>query len=402
MDNPLAHLDDQRSFEAVQIAPDPELHGAAPALDERPAVPNSKRKPLLLLVLGIVVVVSVAYAIYHFVFAASRVSTDNAYVGAEVAQVTPLIGGQVIFVGASDAQHVRSGQVLLRLESTDQQIAVLRAQADLAAAERRYGETAASGSALAAKIDAREADVGSARAQLSVARSNLARAEVDYRRRKALAAAGAASGDELTTAINSLANARASVSLANAAIAQAQASRASAVEDRAANAALTAGTTISNAPAVLTARAQLQQARLDLERTIVRAPIDGIVAQRNVQVGQRIAIGTPTMAVVPVDQLYVDANFKEGQLAQVEVGQPVQLTSDFYGNSTIFHGHVVGLGGGTGAAFALIPAQNATGNWIKVVQQLPVRIALEPAELRSRPLRVGLSMTASVDLSRKH
>jgi membrane fusion protein (multidrug efflux system) len=327
------------------------------------------------------------------------VSTDNAYVGAETAQITPLVAGQVIEVAVSDTQAVTRGQVLMRIDDADARIAVAQAQADLATAQRKYGQTAATGDALAARITARNADIGSARAQLAVARGNLARAKVDYDRRQALASAGAVSGDEVTSATNALQTAQANVALAQAGIAQAAATRASAVEDRAANTALTQGTSATTAPEVLTAMAKLDQARLDLSRTVIRAPIDGVIAQRTVQVGQRLSPGAVAMAVVPVGQLYVDANFKEGQLRNVRIGEAATLTSDLHGSGVVYHGRVVGLAGGTGAAFALIPAQNATGNWIKVVQRLPVRIALDPRELRDHPLRVGLSMDAEIDIA---
>ena len=170
-------------------------------------------------------------------------------------------------------------------------------------------------------------------------------------------------------------------------------------ESWAANEALIAGSTIDTSPEVAAAKAKLQQARLDLERTVIRAPIDGIVTNRQVQVGQRIAAGTPVMTLVPIGKVYVDANFKEGQLSKVKPGQRVELVSDLYGGDVVYHGRVAGFSGGTGSAFALIPAQNATGNWIKVVQRLPVRITLDPAELSKHPLRVGLSMEAKIDVT---
>ena len=359
----------------------------------------AKRKRLLLIFAAVVIVVAACYFIYDKLVLSQRVTTDNAYVAAETAQVMPLVSGQVIAVTVSDTQTVRRGQVLMRLDDADQQIAVAQAEADLAGAERRYGQTAATGDALEAQANARTADIVSARAQLSLAQGNLERAQIDYQRRQALVAAGAVSGDEVTAATNALRTARANVAVAQAGIAQATATRASALQDRAANTALTRGTTQATAPEVLTARAKLRQAKLDLSRTVVRAPIDGIISQRNVQIGQRLAPGTAAMAIVPVDKLYVDANYKEGQLQHVRVGQHATLTSDLHGDDVVYHGRVVGLAGGTGASSALIPAQNATGNWIKVVQRLPVRIALDARELRDHPLRVGLSMDAEIDIS---
>ncbi len=359
----------------------------------------AKRKRLLLIFAVVVIVVAVAYFLYDALVLSKRVTTDNAYVAAETAQVMPLVSGQVTDVTVSDTQNVKRGQVLVRLDDADQQIAVAQAEADLAGAERRYGQTAATGDALQAQANARGADVGSARAQLLLAQGNLERAQIDYQRRQALVAAGAVSGDEVTAATNALRTARANVAIAQAGIVQATATRASALQDRAANTALTRGTTQATAPEVLMARAKLRQAKLDLSRTVIRAPIDGVISQRNVQIGQRLAPGTAAMAIVPVDKLYVDANYKEGQLQNVRVGQAATLTSDLHGGDVVYHGRVVGLAGGTGSSSALIPAQNATGNWIKVVQRLPVRIALDPKELRDHPLRVGLSMDAEIDIS---
>jgi membrane fusion protein (multidrug efflux system) len=359
----------------------------------------AKRKRLLLIFAIVLAVIAICYFLYDTLVLSKRVSTDNAYVAAETAQVMPLVSGQVIEVAVGDTQNVKRGDVLMRLDDSDQQIAVAQAEADLAGAERRYGQTAATGDALQAQVDARSAEIGTARAQLLVAQGNLERAQTDYRRRQALVSAGAVSGDEVTAATNALRTARANIVVAQAGIAQATATRASALEDRAANTALTHGTTQATAPEVLTARAKLRQAKLDLSRTIVRAPIDGIISQRNVQIGQRLAPGTAAMAIVPVDKLYVNANYKEGQLQHVRIGQHATLTSDLHGGDVVYHGRVVGLAGGTGASSALIPAQNATGNWIKVVQRLPVRIALDSKELRDHPLRVGLSMNAEIDIS---
>ncbi|MBD8471725.1 MULTISPECIES: HlyD family efflux transporter periplasmic adaptor subunit [unclassified Sphingomonas] len=390
MDTP-SHDSDQTPAEEPKADPkdSPKVDTANPG----------KRKRLLLIFAAVLVVIAILYFVYDALVLSKRVTTDNAYVAAETAQVMPLVSGQVIAVTVSNTQTVKRGQVLMRLDDADLQIAVAQAEADLAGAERRYGQTAATGDALQAQANARGADIGAARAQLLLAQGNLDRAQIDYQRRQALVAAGAVSGDEVTAATNALRTARANVAIAQAGIAQATATRASALEDRAANTALTRGTTRDNAPEVLAARAKLRQARLDLSRAVVRAPIDGVISQRNVQIGQRLAPGTAAMVIVPVDQLYVDANYKEGQLQHVRVGQHATLISDLHGDDVVYHGRVVGLAGGTGASSALIPAQNATGNWIKVVQRLPVRIALDPKELRDHPLRVGLSMDAEIDIS---
>jgi len=287
----------------------------------------------------------------------------------------------------------------VRIDDADARIALARAEADLLQAQRKFRETSATGQALAARVSARGADIASARAQLTVAQANADRAKVDFDRRQKLSASGAVSGDELTAATNAYATARANLMLARAQVEQASSTRGAASGDAAANAALTSGTTVETSPEVVAAKAQRDQARLDLSRTVIRAPISGVVTRRQVQVGQRVAAGAMLMTIVPVDRLYVDANFKEGQLAKVRPGQTAELESDLYGGDIVYHGRVVGLSGGTGSAFALIPAQNATGNWIKVVQRLPVRIAIDPRELRDHPLRVGLSMDVSIDVS---
>ena len=330
-----------------------------------------------------------------------HVATDNAYVNADSAQVTPLVSAAVAAVPVVNTQYVRKGEVLLRLDDSDARLALAKAEADLLKARQQFGNIAATGGSLGAQVSARDADIGQARAQYDAAQANFARARIDLGRRSALAASGAVSGEELTVAQNGFQTASANLAQARAAIAQAEASRRAARETLAANQALIAGTNVDTNPEVAAARARVQQARLDLERTIIRAPVDGIVTNRQVQVGQRVAAGTPVMTIVPTGSLYVDANFKEGQLAKVRPGQPVTLTSDLYGDEVTFRGRVVGMAGGTGSAFALIPAQNATGNWIKVVQRVPVRIALDPRQLAQYPLRVGLSMEAEIDVSGK-
>ncbi|HYD25342.1 MAG TPA: HlyD family secretion protein [Croceibacterium sp.] len=330
-----------------------------------------------------------------------HVSTDNAYVAADSAQVTPLVSAAVASVPVANTQHVRKGQILLVLDDRDARLAVAKAEAEYLKARRQFAQTAATSGSLAAQVSAREADIGQAQAQLAAAEANFGKARIDLSRRSELASSGAVSGEELTIARNAYSTAQANLALARSAVAQAAATRSAARETWAANQALIAGTTADTSPEVAAARARLDQARLDLERTVIRAPIDGVVTNRQVQIGQRIAAGTPVMTIVPLNSVYVDANFKEGQLTEVQPGQPVELVSDLYGDEVVYHGRVTGFSGGTGSAFALIPAQNATGNWIKVVQRLPVRIALDPRELARHPLRVGLSMEATIDLSPK-
>jgi len=365
-------------------------------------VEKKVRRRKLLTAIGVgVALAGIAWTGWYALVGSHMVSTDNAYVGADSASITPMIAAQVLSVEVGDTQAVRKGDVLVRLDDSDARIALAEAEADLAKARRQYGQTSATSAALAAQVSARDADISRARAQFDAAQADYAKASVDLDRRRKLAPGGAVSGEELTSANAAFAAARANLELARAGVAQASASRGAASGQLAANNALTGGQPVSASPDVMAAEARVAQARLNLERTVIRAPIDGIVTRRNVQAGQRVAPGASLMIVVPIGQLYVDANFKEGQLGKVRMGQPVTLTSDLYGSDVEFHGKVVGLSGGTGSSFALIPAQNATGNWIKVVQRLPVRVALDPAELREHPLRVGLSMEAEIDLTDK-
>jgi membrane fusion protein, multidrug efflux system len=374
---------------------DPQIHADDSAA---PAPSNGRRRRLLAGIAGVVLVAGAGYGGWYALVGAHHVGTDNAYVGADTAQVTPMVAGQVAQVLVSDAQTVKRGDVLVRIDDSDARIALADAEAALAKAKRQFGQTSATGSSLNAQIAARNQAIASAKAQLFSAQAAFEKASVDLDRRKKLAPGGAVSADELTSATNSYAAARGSLDTARAAVAQAVAARGSAEGDFAANQALIQGTTVATNPDVQAAQARLDQARLDLSRTVIRAPVDGVVTGRAVQVGQRLAPGAAIMKVVPVRQLYVDANFKEGQLAHVKPGQPVRITSDLYGSGVVYHGTVVGFSGGTGSAFALIPAQNATGNWIKIVQRLPVRIALDPKELAQHPLRVGLSMDADIDI----
>jgi membrane fusion protein (multidrug efflux system) len=302
-------------------------------------------------------------------------------------------------VAVKDTQAVKRGQILVKLDPTNAQIAVAQAEADLAEARRRFRQTVATGSSLAAQVNARGADIARARAQLSSAQADFDKARIDLQRRQALAGGGAVSGEELTSARRAYAAAQAALTTARAGIAQAEAGRSSASGELAANEALVRGLSEENDPAVLAAKAKLASARLDIDRSVIRAPIDGVVTKRQVQLGQRVAQGAPIMTLVPMNQLYVDANFKEVQLRKVRVGMPVKITSDLYGGDVVYHGKVAGIAGGTGASQALIPAQNATGNWIKVVQRLPVRIELDPKELAAHPLRIGLSMDVEIDIS---
>jgi len=358
-----------------------------------------KRKPLLIYLVIAVVVIGLGWFLYAEFIGSRSVSTDNAYVAADNAQVTPLTSGRVIEVAVIDTQPVRKGQLLMRLDDTDQKLALAQAEAGLAYAQRRYQQAVKQGSAQGAAAAASESAIPEMQARLASAQADLERAQTNYRRRAALVDDGAVSGDEVTEARNELETAQAAVRQMQASISQARSQAVSARRNEEATRALVSRTTVDTAPEILLAKSRLAQAQLDLSRTVIRSPVDGVIAQRTAQVGQKVANGEVAMIVVPTDRLYVDANFKEDQLGKVRSGQPVTLTSDFYGGDVVYHGKVVGFAGGTGAAFSLIPAQNATGNWIKVVQRLPVRIQLDPKELRAHPLRVGLSMEAEIDLS---
>ena len=347
---------------------------------------------------GFVIVVALLWAAWYYLVGRNSVSTDNAYVNAEIAQVTPLISAHVIDVAVSDTVAVKKGQILVRLDAANASIAVAQAEADLADARRRFRRTRATSTALSSQVQARAAEIVQSRARLVAARSDAERARIGLARREVLAQSGAVSGEELTTARNGSAAARAALAQAQAEVATAESTRGAARGELAANDALVQGSTEENDPGVLAAKAKLAAARLDLDRTVIRAPIDGVITKRAVQVGQLVNRGTPIMSIVPVARVYVDANFKERQLARVRPGMPATITADIYGSSVVYHGRVVGFSGGTGSSLALIPAQNATGNWIKVVQRLPVRIALDPKQLRTHPLRVGLSTEVEIQL----
>ncbi|WP_088183388.1 EmrA/EmrK family multidrug efflux transporter periplasmic adaptor subunit [Sphingobium sp. Z007] len=374
----------------------------APDSDDMQQEGRQSARKTWLIRLGLIVIVGgLLWGAWYLLVGRNHVATDNAYVNAEMAQVTPLMSAQAVDVLVSDTQQVKRGDILVKLDPTDAQIAVAQAQADLAEAKRKFRQTSATSTSLAAQVDARGADIVQARAQLATAQADLEKARVDLQRREALVSDGAVSGDEVTSARKGYAAAKAALDLARAGVQTAQATRSAASGQLAANDALVRGSTIDTDPSVMAAQAKLDSAKLNLERAVIRAPIDGVVTKRQVQVGQRVTQGSPIMTIVPIAQVYVDANFKERQLRGVKVGMPAKVTSDLYGSDVVYHGKVVGFSGGTGASMSLIPAQNATGNWIKVVQRLPLRIALDPKELAAHPLRVGLSMDVEIDLSEK-
>ena len=357
---------------------------------------GQRRKKLLIGLAGIVGIAGASAAAYWLLYSSHFVSTDNAYAAVEIAQVTPSVGGTIGEVLVTDTQAVKMGDILVRIDQTDARLALAQAEADLGRATRRVKGFVANDGSLSAQIAARDADEKRAAAQLGSAEADFERAKIDLKRREALAASGSVSGDELTRAQNAFASAQGNLAAARAAAEQARANRSTALSTREANAVLIAGSEESN-PEIALARARRDQAAVDLERTVVRAPVDGVVAKRQVQLGQRVQAGMPLLAIVPIQQMHVDANFKEVQLEKVRVGQPVKLHADIYGGSVTYHGTVEGFSGGSGAAFSAIPAQNATGNWIKVVQRLPVRVKLDPQELVANPLKVGLSMSAEID-----
>ena len=345
--------------------------GAAANTEPQPATTTASgtRKRWLAIAAGVIVLIGAGYAGYWALFLRYSQSTDDAYVSGNVVQITPQIAGTVVKIAADDTEFVKAGDTLVELDPADAKIALEQAEARLAKTVREVRGLFATTAQLKAAVDMRSADV--------------ARAAEDLNRRQRLAASGAVSGEELQHARDALASARAA--------------QVAAQQELAATAARTDRTAVASHPDVLAAAAQVHDAYLDVARTRLPAPVSGFVAKRSVQLGQRVAPGATLMAIVPLDQVWVDANFKEPQLATMRIGQRVTLTADLYGNKIPYHGTVSGFGAGTGSAFSLLPAQNATGNWIKIVQRVPVRIALDPQELAAHPLQIGLSMQAEID-----
>jgi membrane fusion protein (multidrug efflux system) len=317
-----------------------------------------------------VVLSGLGYAGYWFLDARYFESTDDAYVNGDVVQVTSEVPGTVLALNVDDTQIIKAGQSLLSLDPADARIAEADAEADLARAVRQVRGLFAQGQELRAQIEQRE------QAERT--------ADEDLQRRHGLLEDGAISTEELSHARDAVTTTRANVSAARQQLSQ--------------TVAQIDGTTIADHPQVLAAEAAVRNAALALHRTELVSPVTGVIAKRSVQVGERVAAGTPLLAVVPLDDVWVDANFKEGQLERMRTGQPVTVRTDLYGHQVTYHGHLVGIGAGSGSAFALLPAQNASGNWIKIVQRVPVRILLDPNELRAHPLRVGLSTTVRVNL----
>jgi membrane fusion protein (multidrug efflux system) len=357
-----------------------------------PAIPagpsptgNPARTKALLAVVAVIAVCAIAYGVYWALVLNHFESTDNAYVQADVVQLTPQVTGTVVAIQAEDTDRVKAGQWLVRLDAADAKVALEAAQADLAQAVRQVRTLYANNSTLQAQIAQHAADV-------ERSQSELQKAQDDVARRTPLLASGAVGAEEVQ-------HAQAQVAALNSALGAARSGLVAAQNQLAANRVLTEGTLVAQHPSVQRAAVRVREAFLALQRTEIVAPVDGFVAKRTVQLGARVQAGAPLMAVVALDRVWVEANFKESQLQNLRIGQPVHLVADVYGKKAAYHGTIEGFGAGTGAAFALLPAQNATGNWIKVVQRLPVRIRLDPKELAKQPLRVGLSMEAEVDVS---
>ncbi|OYT93629.1 MAG: EmrA/EmrK family multidrug efflux transporter periplasmic adaptor subunit [Burkholderiales bacterium PBB3] len=350
------------------------------------ANPSNTRKKALTGV-GVIVLIALAWGGYEWTMSRHYETTDNAYVQGNVIQITPQIGGTVTAIYADDTDFVKAGQPLVQLDPADAKVALDQADANLAQAVRQVRTLYANNGTLSAQIALRETDI--ARAQTEVVR-----ATDDLKRRQSLVGNGAVSKEELQ-------HAQSQLSAAQNALATAQAGATAARGQLTSNQSMTDGTSIESHPSVLVAAAKVREAYLAAQRAALPAPVDGYVAKRTTQLGQRVAAGTPLMSIIPLNQVWVDANFKEVQLRNIRIGQPVHLTADLYGKKVEYQGQVAGLGIGTGAAFALLPAQNATGNWIKVVQRVPVRIALSVEQLQANPLRVGLSMEATIDVTDK-
>ncbi|MEX3812597.1 efflux RND transporter periplasmic adaptor subunit [Paraburkholderia sp. BR13439] len=341
-----------------------------PPSANEPAKKAGKRKFLIVLLVASVAIAGTAYGAYYFLDARYHVDTDDAYVNGNVVQITPQITGTVIGVNADNTQIVKKGEPIVEIDPADARIALQQAEANLGQTVRR--------------VHGLYVDDDKFRADIAERQTDLSKAHDDLKRRLSTGMTGAVSDEEISHARDAVRSAQAALDAAR--------------QQLGANRALTANTSIENHPDVLASAARVRDAYLAYARTTMPAPVTGYVAQRTVQVGQRVSPGAALMSVVPLEQVWVDANFKEWQLRHIRVGQTVELTADVYGTSVVYHGKVVGFTPGTGSALALLPAQNATGNWIKVVQRLPVRIEIPPEELEKHPLRVGLSMNVDVDV----
>ncbi len=329
-----------------------------------------RRTRWLLGLTAVFVVVGVAATAYWWLYASNYEQTDDAYVAGDLVNVSSQVSGTVVAIDADETDFVRVGQELIKLDDTDARIALQEAEDQLAKVVRQVHTVFTSRDELGAVLAERRAD--------------LDRARLDLDRRKKLADSGAVSAEEIS-------HAQQAVNAAEQALIAAE-------KNLAGGTALLGRTGVSDNPDVQVAARAVERAWLSLRRTSIHAPVSGYVAKRSAQLGERTSSGNPLISIVPLDRLRVEANFKEVQLRRMRIGQPVSIVADLYGSRVQYKGTVAGLGLGTGAAFALLPAQNATGNWIKVVQRVPVRVALDPQEVAAHPLRIGLSTRASVDL----
>ncbi|MET3116822.1 membrane fusion protein (multidrug efflux system) [Undibacterium sp. GrIS 1.8] len=336
--------------------------------------PGKKRRGLLIIVTIVLVIVAIVYAFWWFTVGRHFENTEDAYAAGNVVQVTPQVAGTVLAIHADDTELVQVGKPLIELDRADAKVALDQAEAQLAQTVREVRVLFANNAPLQANVSTRLTEVE--------------RAKSDLARRQQLVSTGAVSSEEVD-------HARSAVQSAESALLAAR-------EQLASNSVLTDRTNIEQHPNVLRAEARVRETYLAYARTSLPAPMSGYIAKRSVQVGQRVAAGAPLLSIVPLNSLWVDANFKEVQLAHMRIGQDVTLESDLYGSDVEYHGKVAGLSAGTGSAFALLPAQNASGNWIKVVQRVPVRIALDEKELATHPLRIGLSMQVKVDISQQN
>lgn len=358
---------------------------------------KSKRKKNLLVFTLIVLAIAAVTLWLYFTQWRYQVSTEDAYVSGNQVQINAQISGTVTAIGVNDTDMVKAGQTLVALDQADNGLALETAKAQLRTAIRQYKTQTATIQQADVNISQAQTAMNEVQSQIESAKIALLAAQSDYQRRAALMASQAVSQEEVQHAADTIKKAQAQLDAAVAKQATARSAVVTAQAQRNVTIANLGKNDVLSQPAVQTAMANIQTAWLNLNRTQIVAPIDGQIAKRGVQLGQKISAGTPLMVIVPLHDLWVDANFKESQIKDIHLGQAVNLTSDIYGKEVIYHGKVIGLSAGTGSAFSVLPAQNATGNWIKVTQRLPVRIALDSKELQQHPLRVGLSMHAELD-----
>ncbi|AND70313.1 multidrug transporter [Dyella thiooxydans] len=346
-----------------------------PTADTQAATPakpaNNRRGLFLRLLLVVIVLAGIGWTVWYFVDGRWYEATDDAYVNGNIVQITPQIPGTVVTIGADDGDLVHAGDVLVKLDKSNAEVALAEAKANLANTVR--------------KVRGLYNNVAGAQADVAARKVAVDKARADFARRKDLVKSGAISAEELAHARDALAAAESALTNAE--------------QLYQTNKVLVDDTVVASHPDVQAAAAKLRAAYLDDLRTTIVAPVDGYVAKRSVQLGQRVAPGAPMMAVVPLHQVWIDANFKETQLTHMRIGQPVEITTDLYGDDVVYKGKVQSLGVGTGSAFSLLPAQNATGNWIKIVQRVPVRVVFtDPKQLDAHPLRIGLSSDVEVGL----